>query len=258
MAQRSVVGLLRQAGLTAAAARHLPASLRAQGCQLHEVGPVRRPFAPQAHAPVVLVHGLAATIDCWTHLSARLATAGFDRVFAFSYNGLASGLPELGGALVGSVERVMERTGSDTVHLVGHSLGGLVVRMAVEAGGLWTLATTVVTVATPHRGSPLAWAAPGPAARVLRSGRPVLPDPVLVPDRPAPRYVNFYCSRDAVLPRRSARLDLDWVTNVEIEGAGHVGATQADPLLSDLPRALAAAELARLAARPVREQLLSA
>ena len=251
--------VLRQAGWTAAALRHLPDAVRHQGQQLSAMRsphphPDPRPPAhsvglARSHAPVVLVHGYGATTDCWSLLGRRLAAESFDQVFLFGYNGLSTGLPELAHALAGAVRSVLSETGSGTVHLVGHSLGGLVVRLATEAGGLWPHVATVVTVATPHRGSVLAWVAPGRTARWMRPGLSALPDPVLAGGPDEPRYLNFYCARDAVLTRRSARFEVERVENVEITGAGHIGATRAGSLLSRLPSDLAAAERSR---RPLR------
>ena len=240
--------LLRQAGWAGAAVLNLPAALACRGQRLEPCPSLEVRAGPaglRGHAPVVLVHGYAASVDCWTPLVERLRAEDFQRVFVFAYNGLSVGLPDLGKALTRSVEALLKETGSQGVHLVGHSLGGLVVRLAAERGGLWASALTVATIATPHRGSALAWVAPGPAARWMRSGRAALPDPVFDPGASGPRYVNFHCSRDVVLSSRSARLDLDRVLNIELPDAGHLGATRAGSLLARLPRELVAGERLR-------------
>ena len=61
-----------------------------------------------------------------------------------------------------SLSALIERTVSDwpvdvaTISLVGHSMGGLVARSAADQGGDWTeLLSTVVTLGTPHLGSPV-------------------------------------------------------------------------------------------------------
>jgi pimeloyl-ACP methyl ester carboxylesterase len=238
--------LLRQAGWAGSAVLNLPAALGARGHRLQLCPPPDRPVDPAGHAPVVLVHGYAASVDCWTPLVARLGAEAFDRVFVFGYNGLSADLPDLGQALARAVTSVLGETGGQGVHLVGHSLGGLVVRLAAEWGGLWASALTVATIATPHRGSALAWLAPGQAARWMRSGRAALPDPVFDRVTGGPRYLNFHCSRDAVLTQRSARLEVDRVTNIELPDVGHLGATRADALLATLPDELVAGERSRL------------
>jgi pimeloyl-ACP methyl ester carboxylesterase len=192
----------------------------------------------------VLVHGYAGTPHCWSPLIERLEADGFDQVYAFSYNSFTGGLPELGQALAGTVTAMLQWSGCDTVHLVGHSLGGLLVRVATEWLGLWPHAATAVTIATPHHGCPLAWAAPGRSAWWMRSRSWTLPAPVFT-EAPSPRYLNFYAARDLLLPRSSARLDLPGVTNIAVPGAGHIGTPQARAVLDTLPGALMAAEASR-------------
>ncbi|MCF8238370.1 MAG: alpha/beta fold hydrolase [Saprospiraceae bacterium] len=75
-------------------------------------------------APVVFVHGFLASGDTWTTQIQRFASNGhcLERYFAFDWNSLsAAGADELLDLFIDSVRLV---TGSDQVHLVGHSAGG--------------------------------------------------------------------------------------------------------------------------------------
>jgi pimeloyl-ACP methyl ester carboxylesterase len=126
--------------------------------------------SPVTMNPVVLVHGYRSTGAGWSPLVSRLHAAGFANVMALHYDGLASGVPELAAALTQVVSASLARTGHTHVHLVGHSLGGLLVRYAVQRLGLDRLTSTVVTVAAPHRGVPIAWLGRGPAALQMRTG----------------------------------------------------------------------------------------
>lgn len=76
------------------------------------------------HPPVVFVHGFLASGDTWTTQIQRFASNGHcqDRYFAFDWNSLAAaGADQLLDQFIDSVRLV---TGSDQVHLVGHSAGG--------------------------------------------------------------------------------------------------------------------------------------
>jgi pimeloyl-ACP methyl ester carboxylesterase len=66
------------------------------------------------------------------------------------------------------VATVRASTGSPYVHLVGHSLGGLVARYAVQQLCLHRVTRSVLTVGTPHRGTVLAHLGAGPAMAQLR------------------------------------------------------------------------------------------
>jgi len=68
----------------------------------------------------------------------------------------------------------MDATGAPGVHLIGHSLGGLVVREAVQRRGVAAYTRAAVTIATPHAGTWVARFAPGPCARQMRPGSPFL------------------------------------------------------------------------------------
>ena len=81
---------------------------------------------------VVLVHGLWMGRAIWLLVARRLRREGY-RVAAFSYPSVRQGLAESAGAL----ENFTRDCRARRVHLVGHSLGGLVVlRLLRHAHGL--------------------------------------------------------------------------------------------------------------------------
>lgn len=99
---------------------------------------------------VVLVHGLWYGPVTLRLLQWRLERAGF-RCRRFSYRTLRRSLPSNARALACFIRQ----TSADEVHLVGHSLGGLVIlRMLDEFGDLPP--GRVVLLGTPVRGSRVA------------------------------------------------------------------------------------------------------
>ncbi len=119
---------------------------------------------------VVLLHGLCENESYWNRWRERtgttygeaLAGRGWTPVFLRANTGL--GLRENGVALAGLMQRLVDGwpVEVEQVALVGHSLGGLVVRaagaVATEAERPWTeRVTDVVTLGTPHLGAPIAW-----------------------------------------------------------------------------------------------------
>ncbi len=118
---------------------------------------------------VVLLHGLCENETHWDRGRERLGTTygealaaqGWTPVFLRANTGL--GLRENGAALSALMQRLVEEwpVPVDRVALVGHSMGGLVMRAAgaVVAGveRPWAgLVTDVVTLGTPHLGAPVA------------------------------------------------------------------------------------------------------
>ena len=63
-------------------------------------------------------------------------------------------------SLVAEVERILRRTGADKVHLVGHSLGGVVIAQAIADRRLSGRVDTVITLGSPFGGSPWAGVLP--------------------------------------------------------------------------------------------------
>lgn len=154
---------------------------------------------PRRPTPVLLVHGYAGTEHMWQPLRAALATAGFDHVIALRYNTFRSDIRSVANWLVEQAERTMGACGTLSVHLVGHSMGGLVVRAAVQSRGLGDRARTVVTLATPHQGTPLARFVPGPGARQMQPGSAFLRELAAGPVPDATRWVDIEAAADRVI-----------------------------------------------------------
>jgi pimeloyl-ACP methyl ester carboxylesterase len=107
------------------------------------------------------------------------------------------------------------------VHLVGHSLGGLLLRHAVDHE-TFAAPATVVTIATPHAGVRLARWLPGSCARLMHPAPSTSPS---VPSRDrAVRWVCFWSDGDWVVPPSSARLGElhPAVTDVRVPGRSHL------------------------------------
>ena len=78
---------------------------------------------------VVLIHGLWMTGTEMRVLGGRLEESGF-RVRYFRYRSWRGGLAQAAGAL----REFVEATDGERVHLVGHSLGGVVISKMLEGG----------------------------------------------------------------------------------------------------------------------------
>jgi hypothetical protein len=111
-------------------------------------------------APVVLLHGLWAGPETWEILKRDLRANGYAFVLNYPYPNNQS-LESNKDVLKDSAEKAlgeahMRMVGARKVDVVGHSMGGLVAKYNPEKA---TNVRRVVTVGTPHCGSPLAnWA----------------------------------------------------------------------------------------------------
>lgn len=192
--RRELLGFLEAAaGLPTVLGKH---AAGITGIPLAEPPPVPVPVS----TPVILVHGYLGTTGPWGPLTRRLHAAGFVNVFTVGYDSLSSGVPQLAAGLADQVATVLMGEHRPAVHLIGHSLGGLVARYAVQRLGLDRITRTVVTIATPHRGSALAWLGRGPAAAQLRPGSVLLRELPPLEATPQVGWAVIHAGADLVVP----------------------------------------------------------
>jgi pimeloyl-ACP methyl ester carboxylesterase len=99
--------------------------------------------------PVILVHGYTQNRADFVYLSRFLRARGLGPIYGFNYFSFAD-IRKSGKLLAAFVERVCKDTGSGTVDLVCHSMGGLVARRCI--GLAPDRVRRCVTIASPHSG----------------------------------------------------------------------------------------------------------
>ncbi|XKK63467.1 alpha/beta fold hydrolase [Streptomyces sp. ARC32] len=176
--------------------------------------------------PVVLLHGFIDNRSVFLLLRRSLAQHGRHEIESLNYSPLTCDIRTAAELLGRHVEEICERTGSERVDVVGHSLGGLIARYYVQCLGGDRRVRTLVTLGTPHAGTkvvPLANA--HPIVRQMRPGSAVIDELT----RPAPgcrtRFVSFWSDLDHVMdPLETACLDHPdlSVQNVRVSGIGHL------------------------------------
>ncbi|MDT4970263.1 MAG: hypothetical protein QOG22_406 [Pseudonocardiales bacterium] len=211
----SMLAELRAVG---SAALQLPNALLRQGCESRHAVAVGN-----TRYPVVLVHGYAGGESVWEAVRCALAAAGFGHIVSLNYNSFATDPVEVSATVRRLALRAVEATGTGGVHLVGHSLGGIIVRHAITSNAsLAGLAATAVTIASPHRGAPLARIAPGRCAHIMQSGG--ASSRAHEKAMRQVRWLAYYSDGDRVVPTISARMDdaRYGATNLLIPGCGHL------------------------------------
>jgi triacylglycerol lipase len=175
--------------------------------------------------PILLVHGMVDNRSIFTVLRRGLRRRGFRRVLALNYSPLTSDVRLAATNLATRVEELCEETGFERIHVIGHSMGGLVARYYVQRLGGDERVHTLVTLGTPHGGTRPARLVPHRLARQLR------PDSDLIAElrEPAPgcrtRFVAVWSDLDQMmLPKRAARIDHPDLAarNVLVRGVGHM------------------------------------
>jgi alpha/beta hydrolase fold len=178
-----------------------------------------------ARIPVVLVHGLIDNRSIFAVMRRSLRRRGFTQVCSWNYSPLSSDVARCAATLGAHIERVCEQTGHERVHVVGHSLGGLIARYHLQRQGGDLRMESLVTLGTPHLGSVLAHVVPTPLIRQLRPGSAVLRE--LAEPMPVCRtqVTAIYSDLDQiVLPTSSGRCEHPDLRarNVLVRGVGHM------------------------------------
>ncbi len=199
------------------------------GYRTDTLTPLRRSLvvtdAEAAGTPILLVHGIMDNRSVFTVFRRTLRRRGFGVVHAVNYSLFTGDVRDAAHQLRGHVERLRERTGADKVHIVGHSLGGMIARYYVQRMGGSAVVDTLVTLGSPHAGTLTAYLMPTPLARQLRPGSELLAELT----EPAPgcrtRFLVVWSRLDQmIVPQRNARLthpDLD-VEQLGLSDVGHL------------------------------------
>jgi pimeloyl-ACP methyl ester carboxylesterase len=178
-----------------------------------------------AGTPILLVHGMIDNRSIFTLLRRGLRRRGFGRVVSINYSPLTTDVRVAAAWLAEEVESLVAETGYERVHVIGHSLGGLIARYYVTRLGGHERVHTLVTLGTPHGGTFNAYALPSNLCRQLRPGSALMRELGAPVPSCRTRFVAYWSDLDQmVFPQRNAKLrhpDLT-VRNVEIHATGHM------------------------------------
>ena len=212
------------------------------------------PIVPPASAsdamqtPVVLVHGYFHNRSGFFFLARALRKRGFRWVYAMNYNPLGASVPALARRLARHVDDVRAMSGASKVHVVGHSLGGVIARWYVDQLDGAQAVDTCVTIGTPHRGTMLAYLGPGQTAREMRPSSDVV-GTLQASVSPDVHYLNLYSDLDVlVVPASSAIMpEAPNVENRLVSDLGHTSLLISPELIAVVADQLEEAEAAGLA-----------
>lgn len=195
-----------------------------------------------AGTPIILVHGVIDNRSIFTILRRSLRGRGFGRLYALNYSPLTEDISAVADRLGVLIDEVCQQTGYERVHIIGHSMGGLVARYYVQRLGGDRHVHTVCTLGTPHEGTLPARLIPWPVIRQMRPGSPLITE-LSEPARGCrTRFIAIWSDLDQlVLPQRNARIqhpDLR-ARNVLIRGIGHMSLPVDRRVVNEITRALA-------------------
>jgi alpha/beta hydrolase fold len=177
-----------------------------------------------AATPILLVHGLIDNRSVFTVLRRALRRRGFGQVRTVNYSPFTSDIRDASRVLGRYVEALCAQTGYERVHMIAHSMGGMIARYYVQRLGGDARVHTLVTLGSPHGGTRAAHLVPLPVVRQLRPGSDVVAELARPAYECRTRFVAIWTDADQMIyPKASARIDHPdlAVRNVLLPGAGH-------------------------------------
>ena len=178
-----------------------------------------------AGTPILLAHGIIDNHTIFALMRRQLLRRGFSRLHTFSYSPLTLDVRRTAERMGAEIEAICEETGSDQIHVIGHSLGGLIARYYIQRLGGDQRVHTCVTLGTPHQGTVAARLLPWPLVKQVRPDSELMTELAQSAPECRTRFVAFYSDVDQlIVPQRRARIrhaDLH-ATNVRIRGVGHL------------------------------------
>jgi pimeloyl-ACP methyl ester carboxylesterase len=196
----------------------------------------RKHAQTRGEAPVLMLHGLFNNRASWFWFKRYLRSQGFSNIATINLSTWHNEevLTEL---VAKKVDELRHRLGVDKVHLVGHSMGGIIARNFIQLRGGADKVDCCVCLGAPHFGSKLT-----PFA-VSRLGRVLVPNSDFLQrlnNAPLPetiRMTNIFTRKDnMVLPNTNSRLP--WGKEVELDNIGHTGLIYRQPALAAVCTAL--------------------
>jgi pimeloyl-ACP methyl ester carboxylesterase len=214
-----------------------------------------------ATRPIILLHGFASSPRAMAPL-ARFLRRVIDReVICIRTSPGIADLRDCSRLVYRAIEKLASHDTFDYVDVIGHSMGGLIASHLLKCldRGRWV--RRVVTLGTPHRGTPLAQLGATLAGNFSRALSQMRPDSRFVRELaclPVPsesQLVSIAGTSDAVVPRQFSELPAhQGHENQLIEGVNHLNLLWAKSvrevvtgvLQRDLPRPLDVARTRRI------------
>jgi len=207
-----------------------PTGLTSRRSGFDQLSPTQRGLVDsgvdEAMTPILLVHGIIDNHSIFTVMEHALRRLGFGTLASFDYGWLTRDIAEAAQQLGDAIEKLAANTGYERIHVIGHSLGGLIARYYVQRQGGDAYVRTLVTLGTPHQGTSLARTLPLlPLIAQLTPESPVIAELAAPSPGCRTRFVAFHSDLDHLVgPSRNAMVlhpDLD-ARNVAVHGVGHL------------------------------------
>lgn len=143
-------------------AREIGANIKALNLYPFGIFYGREAGAPHPHfalnkRPILLVHGIMHNASAFIPLKRQMADEGWKNIFSINYATRHGSLTKMVDILSARVDEIINITQSPQIDIVAHSLGGIISRYYMTIGSGRGKVHHLVTLGTPHRGTPLSF-----------------------------------------------------------------------------------------------------
>ena len=178
------------------------------------------PGGDRTGVPIIFLHGLFHNRAAWLWFKYRLRRRGLTDLYTINLPSWKD-VETLTERLAMLVDELRQQRGIEKVHLVGHSMGGIIARNYLQIRGGAEKVERCVLLGTPNYGSKMVPFVVTELGKNLMPGSPFLTKLNSQPFPKAARLTNIFSRHDnMVIPFEHAILDNQ--INVELTGVGHV------------------------------------
>lgn len=134
------------------------------------------PPSPVGRRPILLVPGYFEPGAMWLSFQGELRRRGWTQIYIYEHWPGFADIRSMAAKAGSLADRIRQETGADKIDVVGHSMGGLVLRYWLQRLGGDAKVAHYVSMATPHKGTYMGYFGPGTSAVQLRPGSEFLND----------------------------------------------------------------------------------
>jgi triacylglycerol esterase/lipase EstA (alpha/beta hydrolase family) len=177
------------------------------------------PASDQTGTPVILLHGLFNNRAAWLWFKYRLRRKRLTDLYTINLP-VWKDIETLTERVARLIDELRQQRGIEKVHLIGHSMGGIIARNYLQIRGGAEKVDRCILIGTPNSGSKMVPFVITNLGKNLIPGSPFLTNLNTKPFPKNVRLTNIYSRHDnLVVPFELARLNKQ--TNVELSGVGH-------------------------------------
>ena len=194
-----------------------------------------QPGLPHEGPPIILIPGFLCNRGYFGRFRRYLARHGYGQTYAVSLEPIFGSIEANAEHLARFAEEVCSETGQDRVILIGHSMGGVVIRVYLDRLGGERRVARAIAIGSPFGGTVLAKGASalGENLQQLVLGNDWLVDLKAREDRPcAVPFTAIWSPHDSIVaPQAGTTVNESYGRNIALPGVGHMERITSRPVL---------------------------